>query len=74
MMINLKQAKQLIGMPVLAPMVGKIVITKVKKISTGKILVYNKFGWCCDINIIRNMNRQKFVFDETEKLEKGDSK
>ena len=72
-MINLEQAKTLIGMPVFIPTGAQFIITKVRQIDSGMILIYNKHGWCCNVEIIRDTNRKKPVFDEVEKLE-GDSK
>ena len=72
-MITLEQAKQLIGMPALTPGAGKIQITKVRQLTNGMILIYNKHNWCCNIEVIRNMNKERFTFDEVEKIE-GDTK
>jgi hypothetical protein len=72
-MISLEQAKQLIGMPALTQIAGPLKIVKARKLSSGKILVYNKEGWCCDVEVVRNSNKQKFTFDEVEKIE-GDTK
>jgi len=72
-MISLEQAQQLIGMPVLTPTAGKITIEKVRQLNDGMILVYNKHNWCCNVDIIRDVNKKKFVFDEVKKVE-GDSK
>ena len=72
-MISLEQAQQLIGMPALAPLAGKITITQIRQLNDGRILAYNKHNWCCNVEILRDVNRKKFVFDEVEKIE-GDSK
>ena len=69
-MINIKQIKkQLIGMPALVPLNGVIKIKDVRQLSNGKILVYNQHNWCCDLNVIRDTNKQKFIFEKEEKIE-----
>jgi len=73
-MISLEQAKQLIGMPALTPATGHMKITKIRQMNDGKILAYNKHGWCCDVNVLRNTEKQQFNFDKVEQINEGDSK
>jgi hypothetical protein len=72
-MISLEQAKQLIGMPALTPGAGPIRVKNIRQISNGMILAYNQHGWCCNVEVLRNMKKEKFTFDKVEKIE-GDTK
>jgi len=66
-MIQLQELKnKFIGKQVKYPPLRKIfTIADVRQLECGKILVYNKFNWCCDINIVE-LIKEKIT-------EKGDS-
>lgn len=65
-MITLEQAKTLIGMPVKAPLAGTFRVEEIRQLNCGKILAYNKRGWCCDVNILRDTKGKKFNFDDQQ--------
>jgi len=63
-LMTLEQAQTLIGMPVNAPMVGVFKVEKIAQLKSGKILAYNKYNWCCDVNILRDSKRERFKFEK----------
>jgi len=65
--MTLEQTKTLIGTTAIAPVTGQIEIVKVRQLSDGKILIYNKHNWCCNIETVKDINGKDFVFEDLKK-------